>query len=319
MEEVNFMKRVASLFVCGALSIVVFISVGYVQKTLGADKTQISIAAGEPGALLYVMASGVCNVINRENPTYNVIVEQTGGARENFSLLANKKVEIGFGPDNFGLEKYDGKTYLYGWATVDTDCEIVVSQRSNIYTVKDLKGKKVSLGPAGSAANVITSKLLSAYGIGEKDFEAQFLGWEKASDAMIDGLLDAATFMGVWPISSLQSLAMRKPIRILSIDPIVIKKHFSPAYHPLVIPAGAYPGVERVSTIGINAGAWFRGDLDEVVVYNIIKSIFANLDYLSKVHRACKQFRILSQKDSEELGVRVHPGVLRYAKEKGLW
>lgn len=313
------MKRVRTLLTYGVSLIFMVILVCYSQETLGANKIQISIAAGEPGALLYIMASGVCNVINRENPTQMAIVEQTGGARENFALLANKKVEIGFGPDNFGLEKYDGKSYLYGWATVDTDCEIAVLKGSKIETIKDLKGKKVSLGPPGSAANVIVLTLLKAYDTGEKDFQAQFLGWEKASDAMIDGLLDAATFMGVWPLSSLQSLAMRKPIKILSIDPTIIKKHFGPAYHPLVIPAGAYPGVERVSTIGINAGAWFRGDLDEVVVYNIIKSIFANLDYLSKVHRACKQFHLLSQKDAEELGIRVHPGVLRYAKEKGLW
>ena len=312
------MKKVQSLIGYGGLLILVAILVCHSQETLGADRIQISIGSGMPGAVLYPLGVGVSNIVNKENPKYNAIPEQTGGARENIGLLINKKLEIGYSTDNFALEKYDGKNFLYGWFMYDTDVEIVVFRGSKIDTIKDLKGKKVSLGPPGSAANVIVYTVLKAYGMREKDCQTQFLGWEKASDAMTDGLLDAATYMGIWPVSSLQALVMKKPIRILDVDPVVIKNNFGPAFHPLVIPPDAYID-KSAKTVGIYTSAWIRGDLEEEVVYNIVKSVFANLDSLSKMHRAGKQFRILNKKEVETLGVNVHPGVLKYAKEKGLW
>lgn len=312
------MKKLRSSILCGFVLILVVTLVYNIQETWGADKIQISIGAGTPGAVLYPLGVGVSNVINKDNPKYNAIPEQTGGARENINLLINKKLEIGFSTDNFALEKYDGKSFFYGWFLYDTDVEFVVLRESKIYSIKDLKGKKVSLGPSGSASNVLATTILKAYGIEQRDFSAQFLGWDKASDAMTDGLLDAAIYLGIWPVSSIQALAMKKPIRILDVDPAVIKKNFSPAFHPLVIPADAYID-KNANTLGIYASAWIRGDLEEDVVYNIVRSVFTNIDDISKIHRAGKQFRMLKKNEVEALGVNVHPGVLKYAKEKGLW
>jgi TRAP-type uncharacterized transport system substrate-binding protein len=63
----------------------------YTSRSCGLPQTQISIAAGTPGAIFYTLGAGVSKVINSDNPNYNVIVEQTGGARENTALLLNKR------------------------------------------------------------------------------------------------------------------------------------------------------------------------------------------------------------------------------------
>ena len=318
IKEVNVMKKTPRLFVFAVLLTVLCISVGYSQKAQCADKVQISIGAGKPGAVLYPTAVAMATAINRENPGYNAIAEETGGARENIALLMNKKIELGGSIDSVALAKYDGHSILYGFFAWNTDVEIVVLKGSEIEKMEDLRGKKVSLGPPGSAANTVASKLLKAYGLEKKDYKAQFLGWEKASDAMLDGLLDAATFMGMYPVASLQKLAMRKPIRVLGIDPALIKQHFGAGFHPFPIAADEYTD-RNVSVIAMSASVYIRGDLEEEVVYNCVKAVFSNIDYVTKVHRAGKQFRILSQKELEALGVKAHPGVVRYAKEKGLW
>ena len=312
------MKKAPRLFVFAVLVTVLCISVGYSQKAQGADKIQISIGAGKPGAVLYPTAVAISTAINRDNPGYNAIAEQTGGARENVALLLSKKIEMGGTIDSVAVRKYDGQSILYGFFAWNTDVELVVLKGSKIEKMEDLKGKKISLGPPGSAANTVASKLLKAYGLEKDDYKAQFLGWEKASDAMLDGLLDAATFMGIWPVSSLQKLAMRKPIRVLGIDPILIKENFGKGFHPFPIPADEYTDKD-VSVIAIDASIWIRGDLEEEVVYNCVKAVFSNIDYITKVHRAGKQFRVVSQKELEALGVKAHPGVVKYAKEKGLW
>ena len=295
----------------------VLILMNYAPVASAADKVQISIGAGEPGAVLYPTATAISNIINRDIPGYNSVAEQTGGARENVSLLINKKIEMAATSDSIVLEKYDPQSILYGFFGWNTDIEFVVLKASKIEKIEDLKGKRVSLGPVGSSTNTIATKLLGAYGIGEKDFKGQFLGWEKGSDALLDGLLDATVYMGVWPVASVQSLAMRKPIRVLAIDPAVVKK-MGTGFTSFPIAASEYVD-KAVSVIAIPSSYWFRKDLPEDVVYNITKAVFSNIDHIAKVHNAGKQFRIMSQKEVEAKGVAAHPGVIKYAKEKNLW
>jgi TRAP transporter TAXI family solute receptor len=234
--------------------------------------------------------------------------------------LLNKKVEMGFSSDDVALKSYNPQAYVYGWLCYITDIEIVTLDGAKIETLKDLKGKKVSLGPSGSAANVLVRDVLKAYGIGEKEFEAQFLEWEKASDALGDGLLTAASYMGAWPMSAVQSLAARKRIKILTVDPEIVKKIFKLPIRPVVVPAGVYAGLDKeVPTIGVSSSVWIRVDLGEEIVYKMTKAVFSNLDYISKVHRVGKEFRMISKKEADDLAIKVHPGVIRYAKEMGKW
>jgi hypothetical protein len=304
-------------WVYGILFVVVSILVNFASVASAADKVQISIGAGDPGAVLYPTATAISNIINRDIPGYSSVAEQTGGARDNVSLLLNKKIEMAATSDSIVLEKYDPNSILYGFFGWNTDMEFVVLRDSKIEKIEDLKGKRISLGPVGSTTNTLAMKLLGFYGIGEKDFKGQFLGWEKGSDALLDGLLDATVYLGVWPVGSVQSLAMRKPIRVLGVDPAIVKK-MGTGFTPYPIPASEILD-KAVSVIAIPSSYWFRKDLPEDVVYNITKAVFSNIDYISKVHHAGKQFRIMRQKELEAIGVAAHPGVIKYAKEKNLW
>lgn len=311
------MRKSQHLLICGILFATVAILISSPTVASAAEKIQISIGAGNPGAVLYPTATAISNVINREIPGYTSIAEETGGARENVSLLITKKIEMAVSSDSIALEKYNPQSILYGFFAWNTDVEFVVLKDSKIEKIEDMKGKRVSLGPVGSSTNTIATKLLGLYGIGEKDIKGQFLGWEKGSDALLDGLLDVTIYMGVWPVASVQSLAMRKPIRVLAVDPDVVKK-MGRGYISFPIPTSEY--VEKaVPVIAIPSSCWFRTDLPEDMVYNVTKAVFSNIDYIGKVHHAGKQFRIMSRKELEAIGVAAHPGVIKYAKEKNLW
>ena len=311
------MRKGQSFLICAILSLMVWIPMNDAPAASAADKVQISIGGGDPGAVLYPTATAISNIINRDIPGYSSVTEQTGGARDNVSLLLNKKIEMAATSDSIVLEKYDPNSILYGFFGWNTDMEFVVFKDSKIEKMEDLKGKRVSLGPVGSTTNTLGMKLLGFYGVGKDDFKGQFLGWEKGSDALMDGLLDATVYLGVWPVASVQSLALRKPIRVLAIDPAIVKK-MGTGFTSYPIPASEYLD-KPVSVIAIPSSYWFRKDLPEDVVYNITKAVFSNIDYVAKVHNAGKQFRIMSQKEVEALGVSAHPGVIKYAKEKNLW
>ena len=121
-------------------------------------------------------------------------------------------------------------------------------------------------------------------------------------------------------MAAVQSLAARKKIKILTVDPELIKKTFKLPIRPVVVPAGSYAGLDKETpTIGVSTSVWIRSDLEEEIVYKMAKAIFGNLDYISKVHRVGKEFRMISKRDADDLAIKVHPGVIRYAKETGKW
>jgi len=77
-------------------------------------------------------ATAISNIINRDIPGYSSVTEQTGGARDNVSLLLNKKIEMAATSDSIVLEKYDPNSILYGFFGWNTDMEFVVFKDSKI-------------------------------------------------------------------------------------------------------------------------------------------------------------------------------------------
>ncbi|CEP69193.1 TRAP transporter solute receptor, TAXI family [Moorella glycerini] len=284
-----------------------------------ASVQQISFATSQPGGVFYPLAVAMCDILNKNVPNVRAITEQTGGSVENTNLLMGKKAEIGFATDSVALEKYEGGKYFkYGWRLFEDTLEYIALADSGIKSIKDLDGKKVAVGAAGSAANKLTIDLLKAHGV--KNFSPQYLEWEKSVDALLDHLIDATAGMGAYPIPAIQGVQARANINLLQADPEVIKANFKAPVYPVVIPAGTYKGQDKdVTVLGISAGAWIRSDLPEDLVYEITKAIFSNLDYLGTVHRTGKDQHLLTPEEAQALGVEVHPGVIKYAKEKGIW
>src|SRR5207245_6032142 len=62
---------------------------------------------------------------------------------------------------------------------------IVVTQASGVKSVRELKGKRVALGPAGSGTEQNALQILEIYGIGEGDLRA---GVRVAVTAAVDQL-----------------------------------------------------------------------------------------------------------------------------------
>ena len=83
------------------------------------------------------------------------------------------------------------------------------------------------------------------------------------------------------------------------------------------IPGGIYKGVSKsVPTYAVKATFVTGNKEPNDVVYNVVKTIFDNLSSFRATHAA---FKYLKPKDMlGGLSAPLHPGALRYYKEKGL-
>ena len=84
-----------------------------------------------------------------------------------------------------------------------------------------------------------------------------------------------------------------------------------------VIPGGIYKGVPKdVPTYAVKATFVTSSKQDPVVVYDLVKTIFENLDKFRASHAA---FKFLTPKAMlGGLSAPFHKGAVRYYKEKGL-
>jgi TRAP transporter TAXI family solute receptor len=162
---------------------------------------------------------------------------------------------------------------------------VVVSARSAIKSLGDLRGKRVAIGPMDSGTRADALAILAVHGLGPKDFaEVRDDGLEAAGSQLEAGRLDAFFATVGAPTRKLQRLATRHPIRLLSLEATAIERLVTQhsGLVRLVIPAHAYPGqTEDATTIAPTALLVTRADVPQAEAELVLRLVFENPDYLS--------------------------------------
>ncbi|MDI7262173.1 MAG: TAXI family TRAP transporter solute-binding subunit, partial [Thermodesulfobacteriota bacterium] len=121
---------------------------------------------------------------------------------------------------------------------------IVTVQGKGIKSVKDLKGKKVSIDVPGSGCAVMAKAILEEYGFNlEKDLTIAHLSQSEGVQALKDGVVDAVFFNFAYPGAAVLDLAATRDIILIPIEPSMadkIVKKF-PYYVKITIPGKTYP------------------------------------------------------------------------------
>lgn len=252
----------------------------------------------------------------------------TGGAIENNSLINNGGADIAISQSVMsynavkGLPPYKTKlpkvTGMFSGLSKGV-FQIVVNKNSPIKSIKDLKGKKVGLGPAGGGAITTFLEVFKAYGYSEKDFKAVYSSYEQASDSLVDGNLDAILVHAAIPSAAITQLtAAKKPIRFISIEDNMMKKLLKKYsyYAKETIPKEMYGTDAPVNTFYIPNIVVVRKDLSTDLVYRITKAIFENIEKVRNSHPSTKELSI--ETATKGMPIPWHPGAKKFFKEKGL-
>ena len=198
---------------------------------------------------------------------------------------------------------------------------LVIPADSAIGSVAGLKGKRVSLGEAGSGSAADAAVLLAAAGLSESDVTAKYLRPGPAAAEMKAGTIDAMFLVGAYPVPAIRDLAAAMPIRLVPIEGKVVealRKDFS-FYFPIEIPANSYPGVEvDTPSLGFSVLWLVNADVDPDLVFAITESLWnpATGKLLSAIDPVGSRIRL--SRALEGLSVPLHPGAARFYREKGM-
>ncbi|HAH96950.1 MAG TPA: C4-dicarboxylate ABC transporter substrate-binding protein [Firmicutes bacterium] len=290
-----------------------------------AAATQLTFATGGTSGTYYPLGGAMAQVWNKNVPGVNVSVQATGASVENIRLINKKQVDLAFVQNDInhyafnGVEIFNEKLadFKVIAALYPETVQIVVKAESNIKTVADLKGKRVSVGAPGSGVEANARQILGNVKLAYKDLSPYFLSFAESADQLKNDHIDAFFIVAGHPTAAIQDIAAQHKIRILNFTDKEIadlSKEYQ-FYSKVVIPANTYSGqTEPTTTVAVKAALVCNSALDETLVYNITKTLFEHLGDLG--HAKAKEFSLPNAKVG--ISTPFHAGALKYFNEKGI-
>jgi len=292
-------------------------------------KQDILFGGASITGVYYQVALQLSNMMNKHAADkYNYIGRPTGGSVFNINAIDRGAFDFAVAQSDRnwqgfnGAADWEGKpvTGLRSVFSMHPETVLLVTRKdAGIKTVMDMKGKRINIGNPGSGQRGNAEDVLRIYGLDyNKDFSAEALQQAEASRALVDQKIDAFFFTVGNPSAAIEEPAQSVDLDIIPINSDAIKdfvaKH--PYYIMTTIPAGTYKGVDKgVETYAVTATVISSESVAEDVVYDMVKTVFENLDELKASHAA---FRNLNPKEMlQGLSAPLHPGAIKYYKEKG--
>jgi TRAP transporter TAXI family solute receptor len=283
----------------------------------------VTIGSASIGGVYHIIAGGYARVIGERMgvPATNRV---TGGPVHNVRLVAAREIELGLTTTGPLFEALEGVGEFHG-SRLDTlrvafpmytsFAHWIVDAGSPIRSVADLTGRVVSLGPRGGSAAFVGERVLDLFGIRPR--RVVYLGFADGASALRDGIVDAAFGVIGLPVPAWTEFALTRPARFLGFtrEQIDTLTERFPYLSRTAIRAGVYRGQDAViPTVQMFNAAVVHRDMPEDFVYEMVRTIFANREFLETVHAS----------SAETLPVNIffvrmplHPGAVRYFREQG--
>ena len=315
------MKKIISLSCVVILVIVCFSGCSQPEK-------YISVGTGSVMGVYYPLGGAMSTLITNTIDGYSCSAESTGGAIENATLIVEGGLDLGFIDAKTvydvqnGNDAFAGKDTGKCLALFSFFPEVVqiVSTDKNIKTVEDLRGKRVAVGQTGTSTQVMAKTILELYGMTYEDIKADYLGFSDAASGMKDNTVDVAfTWAGI-PTASVQELGTTHDISIINFTDAELEKLMtvSPYCVATKVTKDHYSSLcEEAQTFAIPAIVCASADLPEAFVYDLMVAVFNNVDVFAQTHERGGDLSLETALNGLE-GANLHPGAIKFYKEKGI-
>jgi hypothetical protein len=197
--------------------------------------------------------------------------------------------------------------------------QVVALADAKVNSYADLKGKSLVTQPKGNTGELLTELVLKMSGLSYQSLaKVNFNSYNESVAMMKDGHANVFTLGTTAPASAVMDLASARDIRLIPVDDRIMGelKKMNPGYNKLIIKAGTYPRQDKdVPVIGYSTHLVVACDLPEDTVYQMVKTMAANVDSMAAV---VKSIEGIKPKDMAlDIGVPFHKGAARFYKEAG--
>lgn len=292
-----------------------------------AQQQFINILTGGTTGIYYPMGVALAKVYGDNIKGARTQVQATKASVENLNLLEQGRGELAFalgdsvklaweGDADAGFKKPLKK--LRGIAAVYPNyVQIVAAKSSGVQSLKDLKGKAVSVGAPKSGTEINARAIFEAAGMTYKDLsKTEYLPYAESVELMKNRQIDATLQSAGLGVAALKDLSNSMDVNLVAVPADIVKKVGAP-YLPAVVPAGTYKGQDKdVQTAAIVNFLVTSADVSDETVYQMTKLLWENLPALRSAHKAAEAIKL--EHALQGMPVPLHPGAAKFYKEKGL-
>lgn len=195
---------------------------------------------------------------------------------------------------------------------------LVARADSGIRSVSDLRGHPVAVGLPDGENHRMAQMVLDAFEIKAGAFEPHHYSYGESAAKLADGAVHAMFMVGAYPVVAVRDATARLGARLVAIDgpPADRMRARNGFVHPALIPAGTYVGqTTSTRTVGVQQLLVCSRDLDERVVYELTRQLFA---VLPRVSSQLTSLRSMDVNQAPATPIPLHDGAARYYREREL-
>ena len=287
-------------------------------------KTLASVISHPPGAEPCEVG-GRCGV-----PGLIAVAQTTDGSVANARSVDSGVVESGMAQADVTHDAFWGEGVFANEPPLDRIrvianlyrevVHLVTRYESDIDSVADLRGRRVSLDLPGSGTRADALDILAAYGLGSGDMEIHAVDSSGAADMLLAGELDAFFLIAGPPHPGIANLAERGAIRLVSINGAPARRFAeeNAFLSPIVLPPRLYRYIGEVETLAMGASWIVNETIDDDLVYEIVRALFNPANRTRLYAAPEKTGHIALQTTLEGVPIFLHPGAKRFYLEIGL-
>lgn len=311
----------------------------FVSTVQAGEERSYLMATASTGGTYYPVGVALSTLVKvKLQPTQKIGLSaiSSAGSGENIKLLRENEVQFAILQGLYGVYAWKGtgpianegpqknlRSITMLWQNVE---HFTVNKKfAKTGTASDLlgmKGQTLSLGQKNSGTLGSNMVLLTNLGADvEKDYKLIHVGYGPSADAMQNGQAAGMSTPAGSPVAAVTKAmaSMGGDITVLDFTDVQMKQVDGgmELWTRFVIPANTYPGQEKeINTIAQPNFLAVRADVDEDAVYQITKTTYENLPFLTAIHAATKAMAI--EKAIAGLPLPLHPGAAKYYKEVGI-
>lgn len=317
-------RTAAAILLAAALLAAALLSAGCGERgdSAGGDSgaRRLSIGTGNTAGVYYVLGGGYAKLVGDKLSGYRLTPEVTGGPKENIERVASGEDDLGLCSLSWATDAIKGQGAFSSPQPIRALSRLYLNYthvvvRSDIDSLEQLKGKRISTGSPGSTGELGASRLLAVAGLDvDKDTRRQKISLNESVQSMKDGQLDAVFWSGGLPTSGIQDVtrALGRKVKLLDLGRYVqaLQARYPDIYEVTTIAPGLYRQSAPVRTIAEANLLIVNESMDRKLATDLTGVLLDNLPALAQVHPEGRN--ITREKAEETAPVPLHPGAEQY-------
>ena len=243
----------------------------------------LTVATGGQGGIYAVWGAAYARAISKSVDGYRGVATPTTGSVENLERLRDGRAQIALTLGDTALDAVEGRqafdrpVALKALAQIyPSYVQVVTRADSDIGTLEDLKGKRVSVGSPDSGTQVVADRVLDVAKVG--GFKRRQLGVEESARALERGQIDAFFWSGGVPTAAVADLSKRTPVALVDLLRYApaMRRRWGGVYGGATVPAGTYGLDSPVSTVTIPNYVVVSDRMDAALAHDLTSLLFSS-------------------------------------------